>query len=33
MTKQQIAQAIESYISGQGNQAGFEYCAAIACNH
>lgn len=30
MTKQQIAQAIESYISGQGNQAGLQglrrYC-------
>lgn len=29
MTKQQIAQAIESYISGQGNQAGLQGLADI----
>ena len=29
MTKQQIVQAIESYISGQGNQAGLQGLADI----
>lgn len=32
MNKQQIAQAIESYVRGQGNQAGLQGLADILHN-